>query len=73
MGIAFRWPPLQLPAGCVSRETLARNPPIHRHNAQAFIYVLEGSVVMQVKGGKTEFAPSTMISSFLEVVSHLSD
>ena len=27
--------------------------PIHRHNAQAFVYVLEGSVVMQVKGGKT--------------------
>jgi quercetin dioxygenase-like cupin family protein len=26
--------------------------PIHRHNAQAFVYVLEGSVVMQVKGGK---------------------
>ena len=26
--------------------------PIHRHNAPAFIYVLEGSVVMQVKGGK---------------------
>jgi quercetin dioxygenase-like cupin family protein len=26
--------------------------PIHRHNAQGFIYVLEGSVVMQVKGGK---------------------
>jgi quercetin dioxygenase-like cupin family protein len=26
--------------------------PIHRHNAQAFIYVLEGSVVMQVKGGQ---------------------
>ena len=26
--------------------------PIHRHNAQAFLYVLEGSVVMQVKGGK---------------------
>jgi quercetin dioxygenase-like cupin family protein len=24
----------------------------HRHNAQAFVYVLEGSVVMQVKGGK---------------------
>jgi quercetin dioxygenase-like cupin family protein len=24
---------------------------IHRHNAQAFVYVLEGSVVMQVKGG----------------------
>jgi quercetin dioxygenase-like cupin family protein len=26
--------------------------PIHRHNAHAFIYVLEGTVVMQVKGGK---------------------
>ena len=26
--------------------------PIHRHDAQAFVYVLEGSVVMQVKGGK---------------------
>jgi quercetin dioxygenase-like cupin family protein len=26
--------------------------PIHRHNAYAFVYVLEGSVVMQVKGGK---------------------
>jgi quercetin dioxygenase-like cupin family protein len=26
--------------------------PIHRHNAQAFVYVLEGSVVMQVEGGK---------------------
>jgi quercetin dioxygenase-like cupin family protein len=26
--------------------------PIHRHNASGFIYVLEGSVVMQVKGGK---------------------
>ena len=26
--------------------------PIHRHNAQAMVYVLEGSVVMQVKGGK---------------------
>ena len=25
--------------------------PIHRHNAHAFVYVLEGSVVMQVKGG----------------------
>ena len=25
---------------------------IHRHNAHAFVYVLEGSVVMQVKGGK---------------------
>ena len=26
--------------------------PIHRHNAHAMVYVLEGSVVMQVKGGK---------------------
>ena len=26
--------------------------PIHRHDAQGFIYVLEGSVEMQVKGGK---------------------
>ncbi len=26
--------------------------PIHRHNAHGFIYVLEGSVVMGVKGGK---------------------
>lgn len=26
--------------------------PIHRHDAHAFIYVLEGSIVMQVRGGK---------------------
>jgi len=26
--------------------------PVHRHHAYAFVYVLEGSVVMQVKGGK---------------------
>lgn len=26
--------------------------PIHRHNARAFVYVLEGAIVMQVKGGK---------------------
>jgi quercetin dioxygenase-like cupin family protein len=25
---------------------------IHRHNAYAFVYVLEGSVVMQVRGGR---------------------
>lgn len=30
--------------------------PVHRHNAHSFIYVLEGSVVMQVKGG----APVTL-------------
>jgi quercetin dioxygenase-like cupin family protein len=26
--------------------------PIHRHNAHAFVYVLEGSIIMRVKGGK---------------------
>jgi len=26
--------------------------PAHRHNAQAFVYLLEGSVVMQLKGGE---------------------
>jgi quercetin dioxygenase-like cupin family protein/NAD(P)-dependent dehydrogenase (short-subunit alcohol dehydrogenase family) len=26
--------------------------PVHRHNAQVAVYVLEGSVVMQVRGGK---------------------
>jgi quercetin dioxygenase-like cupin family protein len=26
--------------------------PIHRHNAHVFVYVLEGLLVMQVKGGK---------------------
>jgi quercetin dioxygenase-like cupin family protein len=25
---------------------------IHRHNAQAFVYVLEGSLLMQLKGGQ---------------------
>src|SRR5262249_38688739 len=25
---------------------------IHRHNAHAFVYVLDGSVVMQLKGGQ---------------------
>jgi len=25
---------------------------IHRHNAHAFVYVLEGSVIMQLKGGE---------------------
>ena len=32
------------PPGC--------SDPIHRHNADGFIYVLEGSIVMQVRGGK---------------------
>jgi quercetin dioxygenase-like cupin family protein len=26
--------------------------PIHRHNAHAFVYVIEGTIVMQVRGGK---------------------
>lgn len=26
--------------------------PIHRHNAHAFVYVLEGTIAMQVRGGK---------------------
>ena len=26
--------------------------PVHRHNAHAFVYVLEGSIVMQVRGGQ---------------------
>jgi quercetin dioxygenase-like cupin family protein len=26
--------------------------PVHRHNAHGFIYVLEGTIVMQVRGGK---------------------
>jgi quercetin dioxygenase-like cupin family protein len=30
--------------------------PVHTHNAQALVYVLEGSIVMQVKGG----APVTL-------------
>lgn len=32
------------PPGC--------SDPVHHHNAHAFLYVLEGSIVMQVKGGK---------------------
>src|ERR1700693_4874280 len=30
---------------------------IHRHNAHAFVYVLEGSVVMQLKGGQQVTLP----------------
>jgi quercetin dioxygenase-like cupin family protein len=26
--------------------------PVHRHDAHAFVYVLEGTIVMQLKGGK---------------------
>lgn len=28
--------------------------PLHRHDAHAFVYVLEGSIVMGVKGGKEQ-------------------
>ena len=35
---------IEYPPGGTSAE--------HRHNAHTFVYVLEGSVVMQVKGGK---------------------
>ena len=31
--------------------------PVHRHDAQAVVYVLEGSIVMQVRGG----APVTLL------------
>jgi len=44
------------PAKEVSMITVEYPPggadPVHRHNAQGLIYVLEGSVVMQVRGGK---------------------
>jgi quercetin dioxygenase-like cupin family protein len=31
---------------------LGGSDPVHRHDAHAFVYVLEGSIVMQVKGGE---------------------
>jgi quercetin dioxygenase-like cupin family protein len=31
--------------------------PVHRHNASAFIYVLQGSIEMQMKGGKKVTLP----------------
>jgi quercetin dioxygenase-like cupin family protein len=45
-------------AGAAGKEALmltveyapGETEPVHRHNAQAFVYVLAGSVVMQVKG-----------------------
>ena len=30
----------------------AGSDPIHRNNAHAFVYVLQGSIVMQVRGGQ---------------------
>lgn len=32
----------------------AGDDPVHRHNAHGFVYVLEGSVIMGVKGGKEQ-------------------
>lgn len=47
---------MELPGKEVSMITVEYFPgaidPIHRHNAHAYVYVLEGSIVMQVKGGK---------------------
>jgi quercetin dioxygenase-like cupin family protein len=44
-----------LPGKEVSMITVEYPPggadPVHMHHAQAFVYVLEGSVVMQLKGG----------------------
>src|SRR5690348_7765782 len=42
-GKELRMLTVEYPAGGTS--------PSHRHNAHTFVYVLEGSVVMQVKGG----------------------
>ena len=47
-------------AGCPGKEVLMYtvdfppgfSSPVHRHNAQVSVYLLEGSVVMQVQGGK---------------------
>ena len=47
-------------ANCPGKEGLmitveyppGSSDPVHRHNAYGFIYVLEGSIVMQVRGGK---------------------
>ena len=50
-----------LPGKEVSMMTVEYPPggrdPVHMHHAQAFVYVLEGSIVMQVKGG----APVTLV------------
>ena len=44
-------------AGKEGAMTIVEYPPggssaEHRHNAHTFVYVLEGSIVMQVEGGK---------------------
>jgi quercetin dioxygenase-like cupin family protein len=49
-------PMLDIPGKEVLMITVTYPPgaadPVHRHDAHGFIYVLEGSIVMQVKGGK---------------------
>ena len=44
--------------------------PIHRHNAHGFIYVLEGSIVMQVRGDwiTSRAASAAPAASFLSVI-----
>lgn len=49
--------PLQGIAGKEGTMLLVEYPPggsdpVHRHHASAFVYVLEGSIVMGVRGGK---------------------
>lgn len=49
--------PLQGIAGKEGTMLLVEYPPggsdpVHHHNASAFVYVLEGSIVMGVRGGK---------------------
>ena len=51
-----------IPGREVSMITVEYRPgastPIHTHDAQAMVYVLQGSIVMQVKGG----APVTLVA-----------
>jgi Cupin domain len=39
--------------------------PVHRHNANAFVYVLEGSVITQVK--ESEPVPFTLVKPSMKV------
>ncbi len=43
-------PGMEVTVGTVEYPPGASSPP-HRHDAQVFVYVLEGKVIMQVKGG----------------------
>src|SRR5262245_57436388 len=46
----------ELPCKAVEMITVEIRPvsvdPIHRHDAHSIVYVLEGSIIMQLKGGK---------------------